>query len=413
MTPSHTAQVAVVGAGPAGLAAALALSALGAEVAVAAPPHDPTPARADLRTTALLMSSIELLKNLGVWPLCRQYSAPLESMRIIDDRGGLLRAPEVLFKASDLGLSSFGANIPNQPLTAALHAAARRQPNIDFVHTAAVTKAEITEDDVRLELAEGGTLTALLAVAADGRNSIMRAAAGIATRTWDHAQAAIVTTFHHARAHGGITTELHRRCGPMTMVPLPGSASSLVWVETPNEARRLAALEDAPFRSALEERLQGLLGALADLAPRVQHPLGGLRAERMGHNRVALVGEAAHVLPPIGAQGLNLSLRDAAALAEHVADAQSRDADIGGRETLAAYHRARVVDVTSRTMSVDLLNRSLLADFLPVQALRGLGLHLLANVASLRRMAMRSGLEPAGPLPRLMQPRLRQPGALS
>jgi 2-octaprenyl-6-methoxyphenol hydroxylase len=128
----------------------------------------------------------------------------------------------------------------------------------------------------------------------------------------------------------------------------------------------------------------------------------------MAHNRVALVGEAAHVLPPIGAQGLNLSLRDAAALAECVADARSRGEDIGGAETLTAYHQARTADVVSRTASIELLNRSLLADFLPVQALRGLGLHLLANAAPLRRLAMRGGLEPAGPLPRLMRP-----GALS
>jgi 2-octaprenyl-6-methoxyphenol hydroxylase len=133
--------------------------------------------------------------------------------------------------------------------------------------------------------------------------------------------------------------------------------------------------------------------------------LAGLHAERMAQNRVALVGEAAHVLPPIGAQGLNLSLRDAAALAECVADARSRDEDLGGAGTLAAYHDARAADVVSRTVSVEFLNRSLLADFLPLQALRGLGLHLLANVGPLRRLAMRGGLDAAGPLPRLMRPR--------
>jgi 2-octaprenyl-6-methoxyphenol hydroxylase len=211
----------------------------------------------------LLLASVELLKNLEVWPLCAQYSAPLQSIRIVDDRGGLLRAPEVLFKASDLGLSSFGANVPNRALTAALDAAARRRRNITFMDTAAVTQVEIGEANVRLALTEGGTLNAELAVAADGRNSIVRKAADIATRTWNHAQAAIVSSFRHARPHDGITTELHRRSGPITTVPLPGPASSLVWVETPSETRRLAALEDTAFLAALEERLQGLLGALS------------------------------------------------------------------------------------------------------------------------------------------------------
>jgi 2-octaprenyl-6-methoxyphenol hydroxylase len=181
-----------------------------------------------------------------------------------------------------------------------------------------------------------------------------------------------------------------------------------VWVETRAEASRLADLDDTAFLAALEERLQGLLGQLSNPAPRAQYRLAGLHAERMAQRRVALVGEAAHVIPPIGAQGLNLSLRDAAALAECVADTIERGGDIGGGETLAAYHGGRFADVVSRTVSVELLNRSLLADFLPIAALRGFGLHLLANVAPLRRIAMRGGLEPAGPLPRLMQP-----GALS
>jgi 2-octaprenyl-6-methoxyphenol hydroxylase len=408
MTQVHGTQVAVVGAGPAGLTTALALSALGADVTLAAPAYDPAKAGADRRTTALLLGSIELLKNLDVWPLCAGESASLEGIRLVDDRGGLLRAPEVLFRASDLGLASFGANVPNPALTAALDAAARRAPRIAFVKTAAVTAIDIDEAHVRLQLAEGGAIEAALAVAADGRNSIVRKAAGIGTRTWDHGQAAVATSFRHARSHGGVTTELHRRSGPLTVVPLPGSSSSLVWVETPVEASRLAALDDMAFLAALEERLQGLLGALSDPAPRAQYCLAGLHAERMAQRRVALVGEAAHVIPPIGAQGLNLSLRDAAALAECVANAIERGGDIGGDETLAAYHRARFADVASRTVSVEILNRSLLADFLPIDALRGFGLHLLANVAPLRRVAMRGGLEPAGPLPRLMQP-----GALS
>ena len=402
MGGSYTADVGVVGAGPAGLTAALALSVIGMEVVVVAPAFLPAQ-YSDSRTTALLLSSVELLKNLGAWTNCKADSAALAGIRIADDRGGLLRAPEVLFKASELGLASFGANISNAPLAAALNDAARRAPGITFIESA-VSAVEIGDTDVRLHLAKGGVLTVSLAVAADGRNSIARKAANISTRTWDHEQAAVVASFGHGRPHAGVSTELHRRAGPLTTVPLPGLRSSLVWVETPGEASRLAGLDESSFLDTLAVRLQGLLGPLCNATSRAVHRLSGLSATRMAQNRVALVGEAAHVLPPIGAQGLNLSLRDAAALADCVAEARGRGEDIGGSATLAAYEKARAADVLSRTISVEFLNRSLLTDFIPVQAVRGLGLHLLANAPPLRRLAMRGGLEPVGSLPRLMQP---------
>jgi 2-octaprenyl-6-methoxyphenol hydroxylase len=267
-----------------------------------------------------------------------------------------------------------------------------------------VVRLEPQAAGVRLELAEGGTLVAALVAAADGRQSRARAAAGITARTWDYGQTAIATRFRHTRPHGAVTTELHRRAGPLTTVPLPGDASSLVWVETPAEAARLAALAEDAFLDELAGHLQGLLGRLSDLGPRMLYPLTGLAASALGRNRVALVGEAAHVIPPIGAQGLNLGLRDAAALAECVSEARARGEDVGGAGMLAAYSAARSADVLLRTLSVDLLNRSLLLDFLPVGALRGLALHALANSGALRRLLVAGGLGTAGPLPRLMRP---------
>jgi 2-octaprenyl-6-methoxyphenol hydroxylase len=404
MTHALTTEVAVVGAGPAGLAAALALAASGAQVAVAAPAYDPARTQADGRTTALMRSSVELLKNLDVWQRCSHAAAPIRGVRIVDDRGGLLRAPEVLFRAEELELADFGANMPNSELNAALLAAARETPGLDWLPTSAVVKVAHAGDRVALDFDEGGSLTAMLVVAADGRNSLARKAAGIATKSWTYGQAAIVANVRHKRSHGAIATELHRRSGPLTMVPLSAHASSLVWVEASAESARLASLDEPQFRGELGLRLRGLLGALGDIGPRASYPLSGLTAARMGQDRIALVGESAHVIPPIGAQGLNLGLRDAAALAECVGSARTSSRDIGGPETLAAYHAARAGDVLARTLGVDLLNRSLLTDFLPAQALRGIGLHLLANVAPLRRLAMRGGLAPAGPLPRLMQP---------
>jgi 2-octaprenyl-6-methoxyphenol hydroxylase len=398
-----TTEAAVIGAGPAGLVAALALARSGVEVALVAPAYDP--ARADdQRTTALIGPSIELLKNLDVWGACSHQAAPLAAVRISDDRGGLIRAPEVVFRAAELGMASFGANIANQVLVAALHGAAEHAPRLTRVVTSAVRQIQPCQASVRLELAEGGEIETLLAVAADGRNSIAPAAAGIEVRRWAYPQVAIVTSFGHSLPHADIVNELHRRPGPLTTVPLPGRQSSLVWAEEPHEAGRLAALDDRAFAAVLEERLQGLLGSIHPAGPRVLYPLTGLSAARMAAARIALVGEAAHVIPPIGAQGLNLGLRDAAALAECASSAHASGADIGAPDVLAAYERARGADVLSRSLAIDVLNRSLLTDFLPLEALRGLGAHMLATFGPLRRLVMQGGMGLAGPLPHLMRP---------
>ena len=260
-------------------------------------------------------------------------------------------------------------------------------------------------DRVTLTLAGGRRIAARLVIAADGRNSICRQAAGIAARTWTYRQSAIATRFVHSRPHDGISTEFHRHAGPLTTVPLPGLASSLVWVDRPAIAAHLAGLDDAAFRATLEARLYGLLGSIGEIGARQTFPLSGLIAERLAKNRVALVGEAAHVLPPIGAQGLNLGLADAATLADIVADARSKG-DAGSAAALDAYHQARTRDVAARSLAVDALNRTLTSNLLPIDLARGFGLHVLGAFPPLRRALVRRGLEPAGPRPRLMQPRI-------
>ncbi len=397
------AEIAVVGAGLTGLAAATAFSRAGFAVTLAAPAFDASAAKTDTRSTALLPPSLQLLENLGVWRSCAEHSAPLVGVRIIDDRGGLVRAPEVLFVASEIGRQDLGANVPNASLSTAFCAQLGGVANLSWLATRGITTVAPRPSEVTLGLAEGGRLSAALVVAADGRNSLSRAAAGISVRTWDYPQVAIATSFRHGRDHGGISTELHRRAGPLTTVPLPGLASSLIWVEEPREATRLAELSNSAFKDALEARLQGFLGPIEAIGPRGSFRLGGLAAASLGRQRIALVGEAAHVIPPIGAQGLNLGLRDVASLVECVAEARASGRDLGGEETLAAYQAARAADVASRVTMVDLLNRSLLTDFLPAQALRGLGLHLLAYAGPLRRMAIRGGAGSLGPLPRLMR----------
>ena len=370
---------------------------------LAAPAFDAAAAAADTRSSALLPPSVQLLENLDVWSACAPHSAPLLGVRMIDDRGGLVRAPEVLFEAREIGRPNLGANVPNARLSTALHAKLTAAPRLRWRVTAGIRAVEPEATQVRLGLAEGGRIRTGLVVAADGRHSIARTAAAISVRTWNYPQAAIASSFCHSRPHAGITTELHRRAGPLTTVPLPGLASSLVWVEEPGEAARLAKLSDAEFKALLEDRLQGFLGAIKTIGPRALFPLRGLSAAPMAARRIALVGEAAHVIPPIGAQGLNLGLRDVAALADCVADARAAGRDIGSPETLRAYAEARAVDVTTRMALVDLLNRSLLTDFLPAQALRGVGLQLLARSGTLRRWAIRGGANAPGPLPRLMR----------
>src|SRR5262245_11498461 len=397
------AEIAVLGAGLAGLAAAAVLSRMGFDVILAAPAFDPASAAADTRSSALLPPSLQLLKNLNVWNACAPHSAPLLGVRIIDDRGGLVRAPEVLLEAAEIGRPDLGANVPNASLSTALNAALASSPHLTRLTTAKVTAVEPGAAAVSLRLAEGGSIRAALLVAADGRNSTARVAAGIDVRTWNYPQVAIATSFAHTRPHAGITTELHRRAGPLTTVPLPGAASSLVWVEEPGEAAQLAQLSERDFKAKLEGRLQGFLGAIETVGPRALFPLRGLSASTMARERIALVGEAAHVIAPIGAQGLNLGLRDVAGLSDCLHDARAAGREIGGAATLHAYARARAADVASRTAMVDLLNRSLLTDFLPAQALRGFGLHLLALSGPLRRWAIESGANPPGALPRLMR----------
>jgi len=390
--------VAVVGAGPAGLAAALGIACQGAKVAIVGPPT----AAADNRTAALFTGSLQLVRSLGAWDDCSASGEPLLAIRIIDDTGSLLRAPEVLFTAAEVGLDAFGCNIPNVVLTQALRRQAAANGAITLLETS-VTSLDIGSASAALRLADGTSLSARLVIGADGRKSLCRSAAGIGTREWAYEQSALTCTFAHQRPHDGISTEFHRLAGPLTVVPSPGKSSSLVWVDRPAIARRLAGLDETAYRGALEARLQGLLGPIREIGPRSVFPLSGLVAEGAARNRVALVGEAAHVIPPIGAQGLNLGLRDAALIADCVGDALRLGGDIGAPQTLETYARARRLDIVTRAWSIDLLNRSLISGFLPVQLIRGLGLHALKTIGPLRRLAIREGLAPSYVAPSLMR----------
>ncbi len=396
MNAVHSVEVVIVGGGPTGLTAAIALAANGIETALVAPPPP-----ADNRTTALLSGSVAALAALDVWPLCAEHSAPLTAIRLIDDTARLIRAPEVTFEASEIGLAAFGHNIENRYLVAALEKRAADLASLRRINVAAAA-IETGADGVRVRLVNGAIVSARLAVGADGRKSLCRAAAGIETERRLYPQAALTLNIGHGRPHRGVSTEFHTASGPFTLVPLPGERSSVVCVVEPAQAERLAALDDAALSIELERRAHSILGKVMPEPGRGVFPLGVETARSFAAHRIALAGEAAHVIPPIGAQGLNLGLRDAATIGELVVEARRAGEDVGSPDELARYDRLRRADVTGRALAVDMLNRSLLSDFLPVQGARGFGLYLLDRIKLLRHAVMREGVEPAAQ-PRLMR----------
>lgn len=386
----RTAEIAVVGGGPSGLVAAIALAAAGSETLIYSPP----PAGPDRRTTALLDGSVRTLEALNVWRAIAPHAAPLARLRLVDATQRLIRAPEVTFEAHELGLEAFGHNIENEILRRELHLAAGKSARLRVME-AAVETVSPDHDGVTIR-ADTGEERARLVVAADGRRSICRAAAGIETTRREFPQTAVTMNLRHARPHQDISTEFHTESGPFTLVPLPGNRSSLVWVVTPGEAAALLALDDAELAREAERRAHSILGRMDLDGPRGHFPLAIEVAMRFADRRIALVGEAGHVLPPIGAQGLNLGIRDAATIAELVADARRVGSDIGSDAVLHDYEARRRSDVRRRALAVELMNRSLLTDFLPVHALRGLGLDLASRFGFVRRAMMREGLGPRG-----------------
>ncbi|WFU37520.1 UbiH/UbiF family hydroxylase [Bradyrhizobium sp. CB82] len=381
--------VAVIGGGPAGLAAAIALAETGARTALVArrAPYS------DNRTTALLGGSVEFLDGLGVWSRCSDKAAPLEAMRLVDDTGRLIRAPEVRFSCHEIGLDAFGYNIDNRSLMLALEARATELANLlrfDDEADSVLTEAE----DVAIHTAAGQYLTAHLVVGADGRHSLCREAAGIDVTRLDLEQTALTFNVSHSRPHRNVSTEFHTPHGPCVFVPLPGDRCSVVWVASPADAERLRALSDEELSTAIEKQSHSILGRMSVEPGRNLFPLAIERPKSFGRERIALVGEAAHVVPPIGAQGLNLGLRDAADIAKLAGEGIAAGRDPGADEVLKRYDRARRPDILSRTFMIDMANRSLLNDFLPLQPVRAIGMHLLGAIGPLRRFAMREGLAP-------------------
>ncbi len=405
MAPERT-DILISGGGVAGLAAAAAFGAAGFGVICvdpAAPVTEREAAGADLRTTAVLQPGREVLDRAGLWDRLAPHAMPLEVMRIVDAGGA--RAVEHKardFKAAELSDAPFGWNLPNWLLRREMVARLAALPNVSFRPSIATRRLLTREAEALVTLSDGARVAARLVVAADGRASPVREAAGIPVRTIRYGQKALAFAVTHLVPHGNVSTEIYRAGGPFTLVPLPDHAgrpsSAVVWMERGPEALRLAALPVAAFEAAMSERSDHVLGPLTLASPITLWPIISQIAARFHAGRIALIAEAAHVVPPIGAQGLNMSLADLAVLVDlAVAD----PAGLGGPKSLGAYTRRRWPEVQARMLGVDALNRASMAGAPVLRDLRAQALGALHAAAPMRRLMMRAGLGagPGGPQP--------------
>ena len=386
-------KVIIAGAGPAGLAAAALLAKEGIATALVAP----APAE-DPRTVALMQPSIQLLRYLDIWPgILEAQTAPLRKLRIIDDTGSLIVAPNLEFDSEELNLETFGWNIPLGLLLPVLRKRAE-ELGVTFIEATA-TSARSSSDAIHITLSNRSEISASLSLAADGANSAMRKAAGIATDIWSYDQTAIATSFAHSMGHENVSTEYHKSAGPFTTVPLPENRSSLVWMERPARAEALMAMSEGELAAEIQIETHGELGLISNLGARKSFPMKGLTARQFAKDRVILIGEAAHVVPPIGAQGLNMSLRDAALAADLILANKNN----GGESLMAEYNALRRAEVLPRQQLIDLMNKSLLLGFLPLEAARALGLSALSYFGPLKHLVMQHGLQSRHNLPFAMR----------
>ncbi|MCD8498291.1 MAG: FAD-dependent monooxygenase [Alphaproteobacteria bacterium] len=294
-----------------------------------------------------------------------------------------------------MGLEQYGFNIPGDVLVSALYEHATTRPGLDIIFSDSFTESLVEGSQINVVLKSGTSLSARLLVGADGRNSAVREDAGITVKKHDYGQSAITCLISHTRVHDNISTEFHRPAGPLAFVPMPGNTSSIVWVERTDKVDEILRLKKNEFTALLEKLSGSFLGALTLESPPASWPLCAITAGNLTAPRTALIAEAAHVMSPITAQGLNLSLRDVAALAEVLTDAARAGIDIGSTAVLDSYARRRLPDMTIRTQGVDGMMRLVSTEHGLIKALRRTGLKAVSGIPPLKNLAMHHGLAPA------------------
>ena len=395
------ADVLVVGGGMVGLTLALALARGGLDVVVVdrADPAALAAAAFDGRASAIALASQRLLAALGVWSALGEAPQPILNIRVCEGDSPFF----LHFDHSELGESPFGHMVENYRLRSVLADAAREEPRIAMWAPAALTGIERGPHGVGARLDDGRRVRAAVVAACDGRSSALRSEAGIRTVGWTYPQTGIVCTVAHSRSHGGVAIERFLAAGPFAMLPLTGRRCSLVWTERTDLASTVMGLDVDDFENEMRRRFGDFLGATRITGPRWSYPLALHLAERYIDRRLALVGDAAHGLHPIAGQGLNMGLRDAAAVAEALVDAHRLGLDIGGSWALERYQRWRHLDNLLLLAVTDSLNRLFSNDDPGLRLARNLGLAAVNRLPALKRMLMRHARGTTGELPRLLQ----------
>jgi len=400
------ADIAVVGGGLSGLALAIACAAAGIETAVIdrADQAKFRDAAYDGRTTAIAYGSQQVLKGIGVWDTLAPHAEPIREIRVVDGDSPLF----LHYDRAEIDAEALGYIVENRLLRSALQARAEALPSLTLYAPSAVEQVEFGALQARLSLSDGGRIAAALVVGADGRDSPMRAAAGITTWRKSYHQIAIVCVVRHEKPHHGVAVEHFRAAGPFAILPMATvkdgtNRSSIVWTEDEHEAPLLLALDDKAFARQLASRFGDFLGRVAPEPGRWSYPLALIQAERYAAPRLALIGDAAHVIHPIAGQGWNLGVRDVAALAELLVDAHRLGIDLGSNELLRRYERWRRFDSLTLTTVTDGLNRLFANDFPPLKLARDLGLAAVNHAPGLKRFFMRHAMGVTGDLPRLVK----------
>ncbi|RBO51377.1 UbiH/UbiF family hydroxylase [Rhodovulum sp. BSW8] len=393
--------ILISGGGVAGLTAAALFGTEGYSVICvdpAPPVTEETAEGADLRSTAFLQPSLAVLKAAGLWDRLDPFATDLQVMRIVD-AGGKIPSPRITrdFNATDVSDLPFGWNLPNWLLRREMVRRLEDLPNVDFRPGTATTGVLTRDAEALVDLSDGTKVSARLLIGADGRNSPVREALGIGVRTMRYGQKALAFAVTHSEPHGNVSTEIHRSGGPFTLVPLPDRdgrpCSAIVWMERGPEALRLAALPEAEFNAEMTARSGAIYGPLRLETRRTVWPIISQVAHRMSGERTALIAEAAHVMPPIGAQGLNMSLADLRVLLDLCRAAPNR---IGEDPMLDLYHRRRHPEVLARVTGIDLLNRASMQSAQPLRDLRAAGVASLYALKPVRRTLMRLGMGARG-----------------